>query len=88
VSIRRACRVLDVDTLTYRDKFRRPEQAGLERRIQEICQTRVRYDPADLRGVEAATAQQDADAAGLSEAARGPLCSHGAEGDLGDELCA
>ncbi len=43
VSIRRACRVLDVDTSTYHDKSRRPEQAGLERRIREICQTRVRY---------------------------------------------
>jgi putative transposase len=43
VSIRRACRALDVDTSTYHDKSRRPEQAGLERRIREICQTRVRY---------------------------------------------
>jgi putative transposase len=43
VSIRRACRVLDVDTSTYHYKSRRPEQAGLERRIREICQTRVRY---------------------------------------------
>jgi putative transposase len=43
VSIRRACRVLDVDTSTYHYKSRRPEQAGLELRIREICQTRVRY---------------------------------------------
>jgi putative transposase len=43
VSIRRACRVLDVDTSTYHDKSRRPEQAGLERRTQEISQTWVRY---------------------------------------------
>ena len=43
VSIRRACRVLDVDTSTYHYQSRRPEQAGLEQRIREICQTRVRY---------------------------------------------
>ena len=43
VSIRRACRVLEVDTSTYHYKSRRPGQAGLEQRIREICQTRVRY---------------------------------------------
>ncbi len=43
VSIRRACRVLEIDTSTYHYKSRRPGQAGLERRIKEICQTRVRY---------------------------------------------
>ena len=43
VSIRRACRVLEVDTSTYHYKSRRPGQAGLEQRIKEICQTRVRY---------------------------------------------
>ena len=43
VSIRRACRVLVVDTSTYHYKSRRPGQAGLEQRIKEICQTRVRY---------------------------------------------
>ena len=43
VSIRRACRVLLVDTSTYHYKSRRPGQAGLEQRIKEICQTRVRY---------------------------------------------
>jgi len=43
VSIRRACRVLEVDTSTYHYKSRRPEQASLENRIKEICQTRVRY---------------------------------------------
>jgi putative transposase len=43
VSIRRACRVLEVDTSTYHYKSRRPGQAGLEHRIREICQTRVRY---------------------------------------------
>jgi transposase InsO family protein len=43
VSIRRACRVLEVDTSTYHYKSRRREQAGLEARIREICQTRVRY---------------------------------------------
>ena len=43
VSIRRACRVLEFDTSTYHYSSRRPEQAGLEARIQEICATRVRY---------------------------------------------
>jgi putative transposase len=43
VSIRRACRVLSVDTSTYHYKSRRHGQAGLERRIREICETRVRY---------------------------------------------
>jgi putative transposase len=41
VSIRRACRVFEVDTSTYHCKSRRPEQASLEARIREICQTRV-----------------------------------------------
>jgi putative transposase len=43
VSIRRACRVLEFDTSTYHYKSRRHGQAGLEQRIKEICQTRVRY---------------------------------------------
>ena len=43
VSIRRACRVCLLDTSTYHYKSRRPGQAGLELRIREICQTRVRY---------------------------------------------
>ena len=43
VSIRRACGVLLVDTSTYHYKSRRAGQAGLEQRIKEICQTRVRY---------------------------------------------
>ena len=43
VSIRRACRVLEFDTSTYHYKSRRSGQAGLEQRIKEICQTRVRY---------------------------------------------
>jgi putative transposase len=43
VSIRRACRALDVDTSTYYYKSRRPEQASLERRIRDFCQTRARY---------------------------------------------
>ena len=43
VSIRRACRVFEVDTSTYHYKSRRPGQAALEARIREICQTRVRY---------------------------------------------
>jgi putative transposase len=43
VSIRRACRVLEVDTSTYHYKSRRRGQAGVEARIREICETRVRY---------------------------------------------
>jgi transposase InsO family protein len=43
VSIRRGCRVLEMDTSTYHYKTRRPGQAGLEPRIREICQTRVRF---------------------------------------------
>jgi putative transposase len=43
VSIRRACRVVELDTSTYHYKSRRPGQAELENRIKEICQTRVRY---------------------------------------------
>ena len=43
VSIRRTCRVLEVDTSTYHYKSRRSGQAVLEHRIKEICQTRVRY---------------------------------------------
>ena len=43
VSIRRACSVLEFDRSTYHYKSRRREQAGLEARIKEICQTRVRY---------------------------------------------
>ncbi len=43
VSIRRACRVLPFDTSTYHYKSRRIDQAPLERRIKEICETRVRY---------------------------------------------
>ncbi len=43
VSIRRACRVLEVDTSTYHYKSRRHDQAGIEARIKDICATRVRY---------------------------------------------
>lgn len=43
VSIRRACRVLEVDTSTYHYKARRHDQAGLEAKIKEACATRVRY---------------------------------------------
>jgi putative transposase len=43
VSIRRACSVLEFDRSTYHYKSRRREQAGLEARIKEICQTPVRY---------------------------------------------
>lgn len=43
VSIRRACRALPVDRSTYHYRSRRPGQAGLEKRIKEIAETRVRY---------------------------------------------
>lgn len=43
VSIRRACRVLLVDTSTYHYKSRRCGQADLEKRIKEIAETRIRY---------------------------------------------
>ena len=44
VSIGLACRVCLLDTSTYHyNKSRRPGQAGLELRIRENCQTRVRY---------------------------------------------
>jgi putative transposase len=43
VSIRRACQALRFDTSSYHYKSRRTGQAGLEQRIREICQTRVRY---------------------------------------------
>jgi putative transposase len=43
VSIRRACRVLLVETSTYHYKFRRRGQADLEKRIKEIAETRMRY---------------------------------------------
>jgi putative transposase len=43
VSIRRACAVIRFDPRTYRYRSRRPDQAALEQRIREICQTRVRF---------------------------------------------
>ena len=43
VSIRRACQALRFDTWTYHYKSRRTGQAGIERRIKEICETRIRY---------------------------------------------
>ncbi|MCC0055317.1 MAG: IS3 family transposase [Rhodobiaceae bacterium] len=43
ISIRRACKALKFDTSTYHYKSRRTGQAALERRIKEICETRVRF---------------------------------------------
>jgi putative transposase len=43
VSIRRACKVLEVDISTYHYTSRRRDQAGVEARIKEIAQARVRY---------------------------------------------
>lgn len=42
VSIWCACRILEVDTSTCHYRSHRPNQAGLEGRIKEICATRVR----------------------------------------------
>lgn len=42
-SIRRACGVLEFDTSTYHYKVRRCDQAGIEARTKDICETRVRY---------------------------------------------
>jgi len=43
VSQRRACEVIQLDPTSYRYKSRRPDQAAIEQRIKEICETRVRY---------------------------------------------
>jgi len=43
VPIRRACRVIEMDTSSYHYRSRRPDQAGLKVRIKEISATRVRY---------------------------------------------
>jgi len=42
-SIRRTCRLVEMDTSTYHYRSRRPDQAPLRARIQEICAVRVRY---------------------------------------------
>jgi putative transposase len=47
VSIRRACEVFLVERSSCHYRSRRPGQAGLEKRIKELCETRVRYG--DLR---------------------------------------
>jgi len=43
VSIRHACRTLQIEPSLYHYKSRRPPQAGLKQRIKEIAETRVRY---------------------------------------------
>ena len=43
VSIRHACRVLQIEPSLYHYKSRRPAQASLKQRIKEIAETRVRY---------------------------------------------
>jgi putative transposase len=40
---RRACEVFLVERSSYHYRSRRPWQAGLEKRIKELCETRVRY---------------------------------------------
>ena len=43
VSIRAACGAIGFDHRAFHYKSRRTDQAALERRIKEICETRVRY---------------------------------------------
>lgn len=43
VSQRRACGVIPLDPKSYCYKSRRPDQAAIEQRMKEICETRVRY---------------------------------------------
>ena len=43
MSIRRACEVFLVERSSYHYRSRRPGQASLEKRIKELCETRVRY---------------------------------------------
>ena len=43
MSIRRACSVLMAGRSSYHYRSRRPDQAGLKKRIKEIAETRVRY---------------------------------------------
>ncbi len=43
VSIRAACGAIGFYRLTFHYKSRRADQAAVERRIKEICETRVRY---------------------------------------------
>lgn len=43
VSIRRACKALEVERSTYNYRSCRRDQAGLEARIKDICTTRVCY---------------------------------------------
>ena len=43
-SIRRICEVLSVDRSTYHYQSKRADQAGLKKRIKEICETRVHYE--------------------------------------------
>jgi putative transposase len=43
VSIRHACRALQIAPSIYHYESRRPPQASLKQRIKEIAETRVRY---------------------------------------------
>ena len=43
MSIRHACRALQIERSLYHYKSRRPPQADLKQRIKEIAETRVRY---------------------------------------------
>jgi putative transposase len=53
ISIRRACGALNFDRSTYYYTSRRADQAGLERRIREICEIRVCYTvPLEQRSLD------------------------------------
>jgi putative transposase len=43
VSIRKACKVLRFERSLYTYKFKRGDQAALQQRIKEICETRIRF---------------------------------------------
>jgi len=43
VSIQAACGAMTFDCSTFHYKSRRTDQAAVDRRIKEICETRVRY---------------------------------------------
>ena len=43
VSIRTACGAIGFDRSTFHYKSRRADQAAVEKRIKEVCETRVRY---------------------------------------------
>lgn len=51
ISIRRSWKALKFDFSTYHYKSRRNGQTGLELRIKEICESRVRYGYPRVQGL-------------------------------------